>query len=118
MADAEYPPISSLRVGLRCRCPRCGRGKLFAGYLDVAASCAVCGLDLSREDAGDGPAVLVVLVVGIVVVGLALMAEIAISPPMWLHLVVWVPDHTRPFAVAVAALQGDADRSSVQTQGR
>ena len=112
MADAEYPPISSLRVGLRCRCPRCGRGKLFAGYLDVAASCAVCGLDLSREGAGDGPAVLVVLVVGIVVVGLALMAEIAISPPMWLHLVVWVPIILglslwllRPFKATLIALQ-------------
>ena len=112
MTDAEYPPISSLLTGMRCRCPRCGRGKLFAGYLDVATVCAVCGLDLSREDAGDGPAVFVVLVVGIVVVGLALAAEITLSPPMWLHLVVWVPTILglslwllRPFKATLIALQ-------------
>ncbi|MSP67177.1 MAG: DUF983 domain-containing protein [Alphaproteobacteria bacterium] len=82
---------SPLSTGLRCRCPRCGQGKLFAGYLTVAPVCGVCGLDLSRHDSGDGPAVFVILILGLAVVGLALVAEITLQPPLWLHMLVWTP---------------------------
>jgi len=112
MTDAEYPLISSLLAGMRCRCPRCGRGRVFACYLDVATVGAACGLDLSREDASDGPAVFVVLVVIIVLVGLALAAEIILSLPMWLHLVVWASTilglslwMLRPFKATLIVLQ-------------
>ena len=56
MDGTDYPPVSPLKAGLACRCPRCGRGKLFSGYLTVGAPCGVCGLDLSDHDSGDGPA--------------------------------------------------------------
>jgi uncharacterized protein (DUF983 family) len=87
----SFPTVSPLRVALRCRCPRCGRGRLFSGLLDVRNSCEVCGLDLSAEDAGDGPAVFVILFLGFLVVGLAAVVEINFSPPMWVHLLMWTP---------------------------
>jgi uncharacterized protein (DUF983 family) len=87
----EFPAISPLRAALGCRCPRCGRGGLFAGLLNVRRACEVCGLDLSAQDAGDGPAVFVILFLGLIVVGLAALVEIRFSPPIWVHLLLWTP---------------------------
>ena len=83
--------LSPIRTGLFGRCPRCGDGRLFAGYLRVAETCSVCGLDLRPEDSGDGPVVFIILIVGIVVVGLAGWFELRHSPPLWLHAVLWTP---------------------------
>jgi uncharacterized protein (DUF983 family) len=77
--------------GLRCRCPRCGRGKLFAAYLKIAPACTVCGLDYSFADAGDGPAVFVILIAGAFIVACALFVEVNYRPPYWLHAVLWLP---------------------------
>ncbi len=87
----HYPPVSSVKAGLTCTCPRCGRGKLFDGVLKVADRCGVCGLDLTTHDAGDGPAVFVIFILGFVVVPLALLLEVVLAPPIWVHLVVWTP---------------------------
>jgi uncharacterized protein (DUF983 family) len=73
------------------RCPRCGEGKLFDGYLAVAARCAHCGLDYAMFDAGDGPAAFVVLIVGAIVCAGALYVEFTFSPPYWVHAVLWIP---------------------------
>jgi uncharacterized protein (DUF983 family) len=73
------------------RCPRCGRGRLFSGYLSPANSCEACGLDYRRFNAGDGPAVFVILIVGAVVAGGALLVEVAWQPPYWLHALIWGP---------------------------
>ena len=73
------------------RCPRCGKGRLFKGYLSVAPRCGVCGLDYAEFDAGDGPQVFVILIVGILVVGGALVLEATMSPPYWVHAVIWLP---------------------------
>ena len=62
----DFPPVPPLRAGLGCRCPRCGRGRLYNGLLTVVDRCAVCGLDLSPHDSGDGPAVFVILILGAV----------------------------------------------------
>ena len=82
---------SPLTAGLAGRCPRCGRGPLFRGFLTVRDACAVCGLDLSRHDSGDGPAVFVILILGAVVVGLALWVEVRWAPAMWVHVALWFP---------------------------
>jgi len=91
MRAADPAPISLLSVALRCRCPRCGQGRLFDSLLTVTPRCACCGLDLRAEDAGDGPAVLVMFVLGALVVGGALLVEIAFAPPLWVHIVLWTP---------------------------
>ncbi|HXJ01593.1 MAG TPA: DUF983 domain-containing protein [Micropepsaceae bacterium] len=73
------------------RCPRCGKGKLFSGFLNIAPACKVCGLDFSNLEAGDGPAVFVILIVGAIVTGGALLTEVWFSPPYWVHAVIWGP---------------------------
>lgn len=78
-------------AGLSGRCPRCGEGRLFSGFLKFASGCDACGLDYSSEDAGDGPAVFIILIVGFLVVPLALALELAAQPPLWLHVVLWLP---------------------------
>jgi uncharacterized protein (DUF983 family) len=87
----HFAPVSLTRAALACRCPRCGEGALFTGLLTVRPSCPACGLDLSAQDAGDGPAVFVILFLGLIVVGLAAIVEIKFSPPLWVHLVLWTP---------------------------
>jgi len=108
----DLPAVSMLRAALGCRCPRCGQGKLFAGLLNVRQACEVCGLDLSAQDAGDGPAVFVILFLGLIVVGLAALVEIRFSPPFWVHLVLWTPlilggavAMLRPLKAGLIALQ-------------
>jgi uncharacterized protein (DUF983 family) len=59
--------------------------------LSVRRTCEVCGLDLSAQDAGDGPAVFVIFFLGLIVVGLAAWVELRFSPPIWLHLLLWTP---------------------------
>lgn len=88
---AHYAPQNPIAVGLNCRCPRCGQGRLFKGFLNLAPRCTACGLDFSFADSADGPAVFVILIVGFVIAGAALLTEIAYSPPIWVHLVVWLP---------------------------
>ena len=73
------------------RCPRCGKGKLFDGFLTVAPRCTHCDLDYGFIDSGDGPAVFVILIVGFIVVGLALWTEVSFDPPLWLHFLLWFP---------------------------
>lgn len=87
-------PVSLLKAGLLCRCPRCGRGRLFddlVNYLRVAKTCEACGLDLRAEDSGDGPAVFVMFLTGPLVVVLAMLVESLFRPPLWLHAVLWIP---------------------------
>jgi uncharacterized protein (DUF983 family) len=81
--------VSPYVAGLRCRCPRCGEGPLFDGLLTVRESCTVCSLDLRAHDAGDGPAVFVILILGALVVTLALIVEVKLEPPLWVHALIW-----------------------------
>lgn len=83
--------VHPLITGLACRCPHCGQGKLFDGFLRVRPQCAACGQDLSKADSGDGPVVFVILIVGGFVAFLALWAIFTTTWPMWLHLVIWLP---------------------------
>jgi uncharacterized protein (DUF983 family) len=112
VSELVFPPVSPLRAGLTCRCPRCRQGRLFNGFLTVAPRCGTCDLDFGSADSGDGPAVFVVLILGIFVVGGALAVEMAFTPPLWLHMVVWLPVATagalallRPFKGVLIALQ-------------
>jgi uncharacterized protein (DUF983 family) len=88
---AGYQQVSPAHAALTCRCPRCGEGKIFAGLLTVRIACPACGLDLSAEDAGDGPAVFVIFFLGAVAVGIAAWMEIEFEPPIWVHLVILTP---------------------------
>jgi len=80
---SEHPPVSALSAGLTCRCPRCGQGKLFRAYLKVAERCSICGLDLSAEDSGDGPAVFVMFIVGFAAALLVYVLDFVVGTPYW-----------------------------------
>jgi uncharacterized protein (DUF983 family) len=90
----DHPPGRPglpILTGLAGRCPGCGKGHLFEGFLSLRPRCEACGLDYSFADAGDGPAVFVILFAGFVVVGLALMVEVLYQPPYWVHAALWLP---------------------------
>ena len=78
-------------AGLAGRCPRCGKGPLFDGFLALRARCPHCGLDYSFADAGDGPAVFVILISGFIVCAMAMLVEVAYAPPLWVHALLWAP---------------------------
>jgi uncharacterized protein (DUF983 family) len=82
---------SAMKRGFRCRCPRCGEGKMFRAFLKTANNCSVCGLDFTPHRADDLPAYLVIVIVGHIVVPLALSIETNYSPPVWLQLAIYLP---------------------------
>jgi uncharacterized protein (DUF983 family) len=89
--DAVATARGTIRAAFLGHCPRCGQGSLFTGYLSVAPRCGECGLDYSTFDPGDGPAVFVILIVGFLVAGGALIVEVTFKPPYWVHAVIWLP---------------------------
>ncbi len=91
MADAKSSLSFPIMAGLAGRCPRCGKGKLFDGFLQLGSRCEACGLDYAFADPGDGPAVFAMFIGGFIVVAAALIVEFAYQPPFWLHAVLWAP---------------------------
>lgn len=64
---------------------------MFKGLLTVTDRCPECGLAFSAHDAGDGPAVFVIFILGFGICGLALVVEYLFTPPLWLHAIIWLP---------------------------
>lgn len=81
--------LRAMRRGAAGRCPACGRGPLFGGFLQVADACAACGHELHHHRADDLPPYLVILIVGHVVGTGILISETRYDTPLWLHLAVW-----------------------------
>ncbi|WP_423308251.1 DUF983 domain-containing protein [Caulobacter sp. KR2-114] len=84
------PGVNPFLAGLAGRCPNCGEGPLFEGFLRVSATCSACGFDLAKADSGDGPAVFVIIIAGFLAVFGALFTEVAARPPIWLNLSIWM----------------------------
>ena len=108
---AERLP-SPFATGLACRCPRCGEGALFKGFLKPVSRCESCGLDLSWAEATEGPAVFIILIVGFVIVGAAAAVEAMFHPAPFVHLLLWLPGTVilalalmRPLKATMVALQ-------------
>lgn len=111
MTERQSSP-SPFVSGLLCRCPRCGKGKLFRGYLKLAPACSVCGLDLKFADSGDGPAVFVIFLVSPIIIILALIVGSIFTIPPYMHLILWIPTTVilcllllPPFKATLVALQ-------------
>ncbi len=79
------------RAALFGLCPECGAKTLFAGTAKFAHRCNQCGLDYDAFNVGDGPAALLTMAIGALVIILAIIVEAAFSPPFWVHAVIWVP---------------------------
>ena len=91
MSDPAYPPLSTLSTGLRCRCPRCGKGPLLKGYLTIRDACPACGLDYSFADPADGPAFFAMTGIGIVGMMAFMWFEFSVQPPIWVHFAFTFP---------------------------
>lgn len=91
MTEKGSPNNLPIGRGLRGRCPRCGEGRLFQGFLSLRSACEHCGLNYGFADSGDGPAVFVILIGGAIVVFAALITEVVYQPPYWVHAALWLP---------------------------
>jgi uncharacterized protein (DUF983 family) len=89
--DSKPARIDPIRAGMRCRCPNCGQGKLYRGFLKVVDRCEACGFDFTRLNTGDGAAIFIMQIAGGIVVFSALYVQIAYSPPIWAMLAVALP---------------------------
>jgi len=80
-----------LRAALFGLCPQCGGKTLFAGLGQFADSCSHCKLDYGSFNVGDGPAALLTMVIGALIIVFALLLDSAVRPPFWVHVIIWVP---------------------------
>lgn len=87
--DRSWP--GAVLKGLRCTCPACGKGALYASYLKVVPVCANCGEELHHQRADDAPPYFTMFIVGHIVVGGLLLLEQTLAPATWVHLVIWLP---------------------------
>lgn len=85
------PDADILKTGWACKCPQCRTGDLYKSRFDLALKerCDSCGLDLSKNDSADGPAVFLIFILGTLLVPLALIVDAAFAWPLWLHALVW-----------------------------
>lgn len=82
--------VTDLRFCLHPRCPRCREGRLFRPWtITPVAHCAVCDFPLGRHDIGDGAAVFLIFLLCFTVIPAAWVLELAVAPPLWLHVVLW-----------------------------
>jgi uncharacterized protein (DUF983 family) len=103
----HYPPgETALKLGLKGVCPRCGKGRLFSGWLKLAPKCSVCGLDYSFADPADGPAFFAQWAGCIPAVILGLWLEVKYEPPVWVHLVTTLPVLILPCLLLLRPLKG------------
>lgn len=90
MIEDAAPSI--LQAGLRGLCPRCAAATLFGRHwIKFEPLCSACGLDITAFNVGDGPAAFLTLILGTVVMALAIALELTVSPPLWVHLLIWLP---------------------------
>lgn len=89
--QGAWPKLEPVRTGIRGRCPRCGQGHLFDGFLKLRERCEVCDLSYSFADPADGPAFFVICFACIPAVAFALVLQVKLDPPLWLHLFTSLP---------------------------
>ena len=103
------PPTSIWQAagrGMRNRCPICGIGKVFKGYLKVVDECSNCHAPLGRLRADDAPPYFTIFVAGHILFPPVLWIEKAYQPPMWLHMVVWLPAFTIACLLLLPPIKG------------
>jgi uncharacterized protein (DUF983 family) len=89
MNGAAHYSMPSWRTALAAQCPRCAKGRLFAGFLKLRERCDHCGLDLTKAESADGPAVFITLGVGLLIVAAMAIVEVRYQPSIWVHVAIW-----------------------------
>ncbi|MEM7650745.1 MAG: DUF983 domain-containing protein [Pseudomonadota bacterium] len=109
-----YPDIEMIKLGWSCKCPKCRKGSLYKpGFtLDLRNNCSECGLDFTKNDSADGPAMFLIFILGFSLVPIALIVDAAYGWPLWFHGLVWgalalllTVGSLRPLKAYVIALQ-------------
>lgn len=88
---SDYPPLPPTKTGMRGKCPRCGIGALFSGFLRTKDGCAHCGLDYDFADPADGPAFFIICFACVPVVAFSVWMEVALGAPYWLNALLTLP---------------------------
>lgn len=109
------------RVALFGLCPVCNAPSLFDGPVHFAGSCPECGADFSQHNVGDGPAAFLTMIIGALVIALAMLVEVQLHPPFWLHVLLWVPFTAAGVVGGLRAAKGalfHAERRRRAAEGR
>ncbi|MDR3529717.1 MAG: DUF983 domain-containing protein [Rhodopila sp.] len=77
--------------GLSCRCPNCGKGRLFGAFLKIRASCEACGTDNTIYPSDDFPPYLTIMAVGHIVIPLFMWVDFVYVPATWVQAAIWLP---------------------------
>lgn len=91
MSDDQYPPLPPMTTGPAGKCPRCGQGSIFDGFITLKKRCDACGLDLTFADAADGPAFFVMLIASVPVLGFVLWMTLSVGASYWLTALLTLP---------------------------
>lgn len=83
--------MRSVMRGLLNRCPACGKGKLFSGYLTTVYSCQNCNEEMHHHRADDAPPYFTITIVGHIIIPAMLTVEVLFHPEVWIHMALWVP---------------------------
>ncbi|MCK8457671.1 MULTISPECIES: DUF983 domain-containing protein [Sphingomonas] len=124
MTEDPYPLATApsiAQVALKGLCPRCGKRTLFAKWSNFADRCPNCGLDFSKFNVGDGPAAFLTLILGALVVTLAITLELKVHPPLWLHMLIWIPFTAAGVVLSLRAAKGalmSAEYRNAAREGR
>ena len=112
MSAGPRPLFAAMWRGFRCRCPNCGKGSLFRGYLKPVPTCDVCGEDLTHQRADDFPPYVTIVVVGHLLVPILLAVHLSTNLSATTHLAIWLPltagltlGLLRPIKGAIIAVQ-------------
>jgi uncharacterized protein (DUF983 family) len=87
----EKSALVGIRRGLGCRCPNCGEGRLFRGYLKIEPVCKVCGNDNAVYPSDDLPPYLTILVVGHLLIPAFMWVDFTYEPATWIQAAIWLP---------------------------
>ena len=90
--EVETRPIwPAIWSGMRCRCPRCGEGKLLHSYLKVNDTCSKCGDEFFHHRADDLPPYVAIMIVGHILVTIMFHLEMTGQGSPFLYLALFVP---------------------------
>ena len=124
MTEDPYPLVTAptiAQVALNGLCPRCGKHTLFAKWSNFADRCPNCELDFTKFNVGDGPAAFLTLILGALVVTLAITLELKAHPPLWLHMLIWIPFTAAGVVLSLRAAKGalmSAEYRNAAREGR
>lgn len=87
--SSDRPVWPALRKGASRKCPRCGEGSMFAGYLATRDACENCGLEFHHHRADDMHPWITIMIVGHIVVPLMLICFKSFAWDDWVHMTLW-----------------------------